>query len=399
MKKPNKFLFFIVIATIIIWYIIKNKTNPTSISTSSSITSSKTGTTISTTSGGNTATSTAVAKVTSDASFPLDLDKNLKSSGFTSVSKFTSDSSYDAPLVNSTIDTGSYDNGLKLSTIDTGYSSYDSEITTQNYNTLPKGFVSLTKYPDGSDVKISNSIMSVYPDGVTVVPIEQQIGTMVIINRTDITKMNTFGTIYQSINSAEEASSILSNLSQTNIDAYAFFGVYAVTMLLAFGSELVNQLTYCNNNKNNERCMDSMKSVYITDYMLNVNLLNGTPNTGNGWNHYTIPTLTLNRDSNVSPSLITPLINYSTRQIKNIILKYRGKESNNTGTPSQLTINVNGESFKRDTAFFDNPGSYNYNIFCPPVKYPLVVSVFTISLSCPGTSVSVDDLQLLFVYL
>ena len=369
--KKQKFLFFIVITTIIIWFIITSKTS----TTSSTTTSSKTGTTISTTTGGNTPTSTVVAKVTNDNSFPLDLEKNLKTSGFRSVSKFTSsDSSGDDLIVS-------------------------ERESTQNYNAIPKGVISLTTYPDGSKVNVSNQVMSVYPDGVTVVPIEQQVAVVVTINRADMTKMNSYGTIYVSINSAEEASSILSNLSQTNTDAYSFFGMYAIIMLLAYGSELFNQLTYCNNNKDNGICTSSMKAVYITDYMLNVDLLNGTPSTGNGWNQYTIPTVTLNRGSNISPSFITPLINYNTKQIKNIVLKYRGKESNTSGTPSKLTINVNGESFMTDTAFFDNRESYNYNIFCPPVKYPLVVSVFTISLSCPGTSVSVDDLQLLFVYL
>jgi hypothetical protein len=135
----------------------------------------------------------------------------------------------------------------------------------------------------------------------------------------------------------------------------------------------------------------------VINSCLNIDVLNNIPMTGNGWDQYTLPDITVTSDTD-----ITPNIKYTSSKIKTIAVKYKGKDIGYSSSDySKIVYTVNGSSSPESspTAYWDNPGSLNYNVYVLNLDYPIVLKSFSIKLTCPNESASISDFQISMVYL
>jgi hypothetical protein len=263
--------------------------------------------------------------------------------------------------------------------------------------------IDYTKYPDGKSKIGYGSSKTTYPNGdpmtleqyvlsiITNFGVGQSLGTTVFDSLMSkvITFMRTTG---------GKPADFVNGLS---MEEKALLTMLGVSKIKEVGSSLRKNIDFCLTNSSTIECAQYLAYASMTPALLNVDLINNVPKLGAGWDEYTIQSANVTKDTDLK---ITPSVNTGGKQIKSIVLKYRGKQE---GTPgSQLSIRVTGKDKDSKvlpvanipTAWQDNPGSFNYNVYCLPLNYPVTVDSVSISLKCPGTEAAVDDALILFVY-
>lgn len=265
----------------------------------------------------------------------------------------------------------------------------------------------ITNYPSGKKINLSfRNIPSEYPDGSPFNP-NDRIEYLVLFDAFEKYVTKNYGSMgtpdsVQDVMRAKSSSEVQNKIKNLNSkDATAlFYASYGATFTL--GTKLKDSIDYCVANPTKEVCNGIDSFIWCTNELLNTDLIKGIPKVGSGWDEYTIQSVDVIAETKL---VIKPTINFSSKKIKSVILKFRGKEK--SSTTSKVIIYLGGKDSSDDplppnqstsTSFFDDPGDFHYNIFPLDLNYPVTIDSFSITLTCPGSSASIDDAVICFVY-
>ena len=346
-------------------------------------------------------------------SFPGGIGGNLIPNKFTNVSRFGKVSRFgeDAPPGQSGVSgsppeqpgvTGSPPEQQTLPTSwpPNGPSESDMKLVKQKRQPIEMEPGDLTKagfldqYQDGtylSPLGMMTPVMTVFPDG-NPVPIQQQLFFLTYNLRMNEKRMPTNYSgpnmdQMMKINTQDDMNTFIKSV--TNKDMRAYLTEYAYAVILLFGSNIFNFISWVAKNASTYTPM-----IYFINSCLNIDLFTGKTSVGNGWDQYSINSLNVSSDT---PLITSPVITYDQSPIKSILLKYKGYELGST--TSVIKVIVNGTTtLSTDTSFQDDRTDYNYNIYCLPLDYPITLSSLTMTLTCPGTNAGIDDAIILIVY-
>ena len=266
----------------------------------------------------------------------------------------------------------------------------------------------ITNYPSGKKINLSfGNIPSEYPDGSPFDP-NDRIEYLVLFDGFEKYVTKNYGSMrppnsvqdVMKAKSSSEVQNIIKTLNSKDATAL-FYAAYAATFTL--GTKLKDSIDYCVANPTKEECNGFDLFVWCTNELLNTDLIKGIPKVGSGWDEYKIQSVTVNSDTKL---VITPSINFSSKKIKSVVLKFRGKEK---GTGSRVVVNLTGvdksgsalpSTQSTSTSFFDDPEDFHYTIFPLDLNYPVTITALSINLNCPSTctSAAIDDAVICFIY-
>ena len=124
--------------------------------------------------------------------------------------------------------------------------------------------------------------------------------------------------------------------------------------------------------------------------------MNDKPKVGPGWDVYSFRgQYTSGNYNNITPSGIN-----LGKSVKCVGVYFTASEINSSSSSvSQFTIAINGKGYSTETSWFDNRKGLNDNLFVASVpEYPMVLNTLVLNVTCPGSSVTIQDGSLYVIY-
>jgi len=332
---------------------------------------------------------------------------NVKKSNFKSNFQF-GETSYIHPSVSPWANNSTYNPDLTVNSLTTYPDGNQVNVYDNWYFNLP-GFLELkTPSMKAFFIIIGNYYNNYYP------PISRQISIALDMSEDDM------------INQIKNVNDPVSN-SQAILNCLATLRVLEDNL-----ENLVKkQLTTSDNT--HDIYLPIIQYSYVCKYFLNFDIINRESSIGNGWKQYYISETSVTKDTDITPYDLNA--EFFGKPLKSIIITYAGKEDNTTPTASKILftgkdnnentlvptwnpydLNAPGRSTKTSqqdvnnppktvitdlstyTAWFDDPGSYNYGVYILSLNYPVTLKKLSIQLTCPGTSASITEFYLAFIY-
>ena len=221
-------------------------------------------------------------------------------------------------------------------------------------------------------------------------------------NMKSINKIVSIPTLYDKVGiNTGNFESISKNIKNLSKDEYNVLSYGLLCNIYMLNKYLKGFIDYGKKIENiNDKSMSGVFS--IIKYLMNYDPWNNIDSTGNGWKNYELGnsftnqiTLSGSRDNNN----LTPVSGIKNKRVKNIILVYNGKVDNKNSL-CDIIININGKDYSTPVAWFDNPTSFNINLYIPPLDYiqGFRINSFNISVNCTSGKAILENAVLTFIY-